>query len=193
MVLSLVTLMAAAAEAAPITTVALSPASSTLAVGDSVALAVEVRGAVDLFDYQFDIVFNPLVLRADGVEDGGFLTSEGGVSVFGGPLVLTIDNTGGVVTVLDSLLGPVPPTTGATGSGFLGLIQFTALGAGSGGVALANVIFQDSSGALIDTLGSNADVQVSAASGAVPEPEPLILVATGAAGLWRRRRRPALD
>jgi uncharacterized protein (DUF4415 family) len=47
--------------------------------------------------------------------------------VFGGVFALAIDNTVGSITLLDSLLGPVPTAAGVTGTGVLARISFTAL------------------------------------------------------------------
>src|SRR5215831_17805784 len=69
-------------SAASATTLTISPISTTASVGDSFTLGVFINDVTDLFDYQFDLSFDPTILQVDGVSDGGFLTSGGGTSVF---------------------------------------------------------------------------------------------------------------
>ena len=133
-----------AASAAPIT-LQVAPGSATVLPGESFSLEVEISNAVDLFDYQFDLVFDPTFLLATSVSDGGFLTAGGGTSLFSGPLGL-IDNSSGSITVLDSLTGPVPPATGVSGAGTLVAIKFTALGTGVSAISLTQLVLEDSTG-----------------------------------------------
>lgn len=179
------------APAAPITTLAVSPSIVTALPGESFSLNVEISGAVDLFDYQFDLVFDPALLLATGVSDGGFLTSDGGTSLFGGPLTL-IDNVTGVITALDSLTGPVPPAAGVSGAGTLLVFQFTALGTGAGTIGLTNLVLEDSAGNALDAQLIDGRIQVGGSEPTpVPEPASLTLMTIGAAGSWwRRRKRP---
>jgi len=186
-------LVARPAAAAPITlnvpaiTLSVLPSLQTASVGDGFSLDVAIANVTDLFDYQFDLTFDKTILRADSVLDGGFLTSGGGTSVFGGPFVLTLDNTTGLVTVLDSLLGPAPPATGVTGDGVLAAIMFTALATGTSDIGLANVILEDSFGNRLDAQLSGGQVNVNGPAPApVPEPSTILLMASGLiAGCWR--------
>src|SRR5207302_706626 len=151
--------------AAPITLSVL-PSLQAVSVGDTFSVGVAIGNVADLFDYQFDLTFDPTILRADSVSDGGFLTSAGGTSVFTflgfpTPDVLALDNTTGLVTALDSLLGPAPPTGGASGNGFLANIVFTALVVGGSDVGLANIILEDSLGNALGAQLSGARVDVT--------------------------------
>jgi Cohesin domain/PEP-CTERM motif len=185
------TVAARPAAAAPITLSVL-PSLHTAAVGDTFQLDIAIANVADLFAYQFDLNFNPSILSALGVLDGGFLTSGGGTSVFGGAFALTLDNTTGVITILDSLLGPAPPATGAIGGGTLASITFTALASGSSAIEFANAIFEDSLGNSLDAQLTGGHVDVAGGSGEpspVPEPGTLTLMASGLAIAAIRRRR----
>ena len=177
------------AAAAPITLSVLP--FQTASVGDTFQLDISIANVTDLFDYQFDLNFNPSILSALGVLDGGFLTSGGGTSVFGGAFALTLDNTTGVITILDSLLGPV---TGAGGGGTLASITFTALASGFSAIEFANTIFEDSLGNNLSAQLNGGQVDVAGGSGEpspVPEPGTLTLMASGLAIAAIRRRRKA--
>jgi hypothetical protein len=173
------------ASASPILSLDLLTQGQRIAVGDQFSLAVSIADITDLFAYQFAISFNPAAVAANGVFDGGFLTSGGGTSVFSSlalsvPYVVAFDNVLGRIEVIDSLRGPVPPGVGATGGGHLVRFAFTAQVAGPQGFAISDILLQDSSGRLIDA-------QVST----VPEPSTLLLVASGVAltARFRRARR----
>ena len=175
------------ASAAPITTVEILPLPKIAVVGDIFSLDLSIANVSDLFDYQFDVTFNPTILQANGISDGGFLTSGGGTSVFSGAFLLMLDNTAGLVTILDSLTGPV---TGVTGSGVLARINFSALMPGESAIGLGNVILEDSIGAPIDAETIDGRVQVNP----IPEPMTLLLVGSGVAvGLRRARKRRASE
>ncbi len=176
------------AEAAPIALVQVLPSLTESFVGDALSVGISIGDVTDLFDYQFDINFNPAVLRAELVVDGGFLTSAGGTSVFDGPFALTIDNTTGVISFLDSLLGPVPPATGVTGTGLLARINFTALAVGFSDISFASAILEDSSGLPIDYQLVDGRVAVAERPGSVPEPGTILLLAPALVVLARKAR-----
>lgn len=174
-----------AATAAPITIL---PPSTTVGVGESFSLDIGIGDVTpDLFAYQLDVAFDATILRADSIVDGGFLAGGGGISLFGGTFVLLLDNTSGAISILDSLLGPAPPATGAIGSGILARINFTALAPGVSAIALSNLILEDSSGNLLNAESGDGRVEVTSAT-AVPEPATSSLVLLGLGILWRSRR-----
>ena len=95
------------------TVLSVSPASSTVTNGSTFAVDVNISGVTDLYNFQFDLGFNPAVIQATNVLEGAFL-SGGGSTFF---LPGTIDNTAGSITFnADTLEGMIP---GVSGGGIL--------------------------------------------------------------------------
>jgi len=156
--------------------------------GDLFSVDVGVSNISDLYAFQFDLTFDPAIISATAISEGAFLPSSGATFFFPG----TIDNIGGAITFnADTLLGAV---SGASGSGVLATIQFSALGPGSSPIGLSNVILLDSSLGDISAGVINGSVTVS------PEPSnraPAGLIFMGVFAWIRsrygvsRRTRPA--
>ncbi len=133
---------------------------------------MEIVSAADLYDYQLDLTFDPTVLQATSVIDGGFL-GTGGATFF---LPGTIDNTDGSITFnADTLLGAI---SSANGSGALLEFDFTALAPGVSALSIQNLILQDSTGAVLDATTTDGSVTVKTSS-KVPEPSGLALCLMG--------------
>ena len=163
------------------------PATSTLAapifsvtapnpfLGEIIHVNVVASGMVDLYDYQFDLNFDPTRLQfVGGGFEGPFLATAGPTFFFGG-----IPGTGSVQFVFDTLLGPGP---GASGNGLLAFFDFRALAKGPTTLSLANVLAQDTPGNLIN-------VGLVPAQITVPEPGTLALLALALAGCVMSARR----
>jgi general secretion pathway protein D len=160
-------------------TISLLPSSPTLPVGGSVSVDVNVAGLSDIYAFQFDVIFNPAVLSAVSVAEGGLFSSVG---VFFSPG--TIDNTAGAITFIgDSLSGPGP---GISTDGMLAQILFNAIGPGSSSVDLSNVLLLDSNLSDITATAISGSVDVTG----VPEPSylPLLLAVGLGFGVCRRWR-----
>ena len=165
-------------------TISLQPAAPTETVGQSFTLSVVISGASDLYGYQFDLGFDPTVLKATSVTEGAFL-GTGGPTIF---LPGTIDNVGGSITAnADILNGAV---SGVNGSGDLLDVTFQALTAGSSGVQIFNLIALNSFGQGLTETTAGSTVTVS--DGGVPEPGTGLLLAVGVVGLFAfLRLRPS--
>jgi cohesin domain-containing protein/PEP-CTERM motif-containing protein len=180
----LVGFCASPVSAAPILFV--QPSSKSVTVGNTFSLDVSVSSAVDLFGYDFELGFNPLVLSVNSVSEGSFLGSGGDATFF---VPGTINNPAGSVSLTgNTLIGAI---AGVTGSGTLATISFTAVGPGSSAVNLLNVTLLDSSLSGIATTVQNGlvtagDTQVP---GPVPEPSTFLLIASGLASTPLLRRR----
>jgi hypothetical protein len=197
---------ASSAAAAPILTV--QPSASTVTVGDVFSVNIGIEDVTDLLFYQFGITFDPTVLQAVVVDDvnpdtgipfkhaavasGGFL-SGGGVNptnlASGEP-----DNVGGSVGFIQETL--TSATDGTTGAGSLVTLQFVALHAGMSALGLT-FDFANNGDALYDSFFTPIDgvtsvdgsVNVVASTTPAPEPTSIVLLGSGLAGAWYRRRR----
>jgi hypothetical protein len=166
-------------------TVAINPPVSTVFTGQT--FFVDVNATLsssdpDLYGFQFDIGFDPTILRAIGVTEGSFLTG-GGTTFWIDP---SIDNVGGNIScIADTLLGSI---AGATGSGVLARLEFQALAAGASPLNILNGQFSNSllSPVNMTYQGGSVDVQTP-----VPEPSLLVLLPCGlivVVGMaWRMR------
>lgn len=162
--------------------ISIEPAAAFTLVGSPVSLAVNVSGLTDLFAFQFDVGFNPAVLAATSVTEGPLFAA--GVSFSPG----VIDNTTGSITfIADSLSGGGP---GISADGSLVRLFFQAIGVGSSGVDLSNVILLDS--ALHDITATAMGGTVTIGGSTVPEPATFALVLAGmvavAVAVGNRRR-----
>lgn len=137
---------------------------SPVVPGQSVVADVTISGAVDLFAYQFSLLFNPSALRATSVTEGPFLATGGSTFFDGG----TIDNATGTVSfILGTLLGAI---NGVNGSGVLAHVTFNVLQAGSTPITFNDVLVLDALGNVVPTLAPGVVVQI-------PEPGILLLLA----------------
>lgn len=172
-----------AATCAPLLSVSLSSAAVTM--GDSFTATVHVDQMVDLYGYQFDLRFDPLLLSASSMLERTFLSNVGPALFVPGH----IDNGLGLVSfVAGTLSGAI---AGADGSGDLVEFTFSALSVGLAGLSIDNLLLFDSLGAAIGgaTL-QGASVQINAGGPVgLPEPGTLLLVLPLALGLlWGRHR-----
>ena len=161
-------------------TILVDPSTADIFVGQSFILNVNVDSLPDLYAYQFDLQFDPTVLRAFSVSEGSYLTSGGPTLFFPG----TVDNVGGfVLSTADSLEG----VAGVSGSGTLASFGFQAIAAGSTSITLQNIFLLDSSLSGITAAVSSGEVTVMQ----TPEPSygPLVVVLGIIIVFVRRRSR----
>ena len=168
-------------------TISLQPNAPTVTVGQTFTLSVDITGATDLYGYQFDLGFDPTILKAVSVSEGAFL-GTGGPTIF---LPGTIDNVGGSITAnADILNGAV---SGVNGDGDLLDVTFQALAGGSSDVQIFNLFALNSFGQGITEATVASTVTVISAS--IPEPGTSLLFMAGLVGLVAfrgyRRSRPA--
>ena len=156
-------------------TLSVAPASSTVSMGGTFAVDVNIAGVTDLYDFQFDLSFNPAVLQATNVLEGSFLAGGGSTFFLPG----TIDNTAGTIAFnANTLLAAI---SGVSGSGTLVEFDFTGLAPGTSDLTILNnadLILQDSTGALISSTETGGSVTVQGTT-AVPEPSSLMMLVAG--------------
>lgn len=156
--------------------ISITPSFSTVGVGDTFSVNVHVDQAVDLTSWQFDLKYNPLLLRAESVMEGPFLNSFGTTSFLPG----VIDNSTGDITLVSNAFvdfGPLP-----NGNGELSIVHFKALGLGVSPLDLQNLFLNFNSG----VNSTNASISV------VPIPGTAILMGAGCVLLlivWAIQRR----
>ena len=158
-------------------TIEVSPRSAAVDVGGTVTLEILVTDVTDLFSFQFDLAFDPAVLQANGITEGGFLPSGGATFFIPG----TIDNTAGLISfTADTLIGAIP---GVSGDGTLAAVEFQALTVGSSAISLTNHLLLDSSLGVIGATPLNGSVS------AVPEPTAILAFGSGFGALVFLTRR----
>ena len=150
-------------------------------MGQPFTVSVFASDFTDLYAYEFDLDFNPVLFQGEQAVEGPFLATAGSTLFDGG----SVENTNGVISfVFDTLIAPGP---GASGAGLLATITFLASDttSGSGIFSLENVLTLDSNQNVIDVQTAPLAVTVT-----VPEPESLLLLFTGLLALtWARRGR----
>ena len=171
-----------AATASP--TLDVTATTSSLSVGSHVEVTVDVMTIADLYAYEFDVGFDPHVLRVDRVREGGLLAGVGATYFLPG---VADAAAGRVRGIADTLLTPVP---GATGSGELLTLDFTAIASGTSSVSLDGVELLDSAFNPIGVDATAASVRVTPAA-RVPEPLVASLLGPAVLGLLRRRKGAA--
>jgi general secretion pathway protein D len=165
-----VLLLSLAASAA---TIRIEPPSSLTSPGGVVNVNVTIADVTSLYAYQFDLAFDPSVLSATGITEGGFLRTGGGGTFF---IPGTIDNALGTIAfTANTLLGPEP---GVTGTGSLATVQFRGIDIGTSAVTLSNAV-------LLDSLGNEITAELEHGSvTVVPEPGSALLVVLAASALF---------
>jgi hypothetical protein len=167
------------AQAVPI--ISVQAPTVPIAIGDTVTVNIVISDVVDLYGFQFDLIFDPTVLAAaaDPVE-GNFLLGGGSTIFIAGTVSgSTISATAGsLLTAID----------GVSGNGILASFSFSAIGSGTGAFSIAEIILLDSRLNFIESSATGGAVTVLPASTSVPEPATPALLMLGLVAIWRRGR-----
>lgn len=107
-----------------------STVTTQVQVGNRFTVQLKVEDISDLAGWQSDVIFDPAVLKANSVNEGGFLKQKGGRTHF---LKGTIDNTEGRITNIGAAR---ISEGGASGEGTLLSVTFTAIANGESRLAL---------------------------------------------------------
>jgi Cohesin domain/PEP-CTERM motif len=168
------------AVAVPVVSIVAAPDPAV--VGTPVTLSVLINGVVDLAAYQFSLAFNPAVLQATTVTEGGFL-GAGGSTFFGAGAIN--NTTGAIAFTFNSLIGAGP---GVSGNGNLASITFNVISPGISLLAFSEVLFLNSLGVDVKPTVQNRSLT---AVTVVPEPTTAAMCLLGLLGLaaWRRAQR----
>ena len=104
-------------------------------VGDTFTVDISAETAFDLAKWQLDIAFDPAALEALSVNEGDFLTMNGGTTSFQGG---SIDNAAGNITGLSA---ERDDDQGVTGAGTLFEVELKAKSSGETKLTLQNLQF----------------------------------------------------
>ncbi len=174
----------ATAYAAPVLSV--TPTLTSVFVGNSFTVDINIEDVSDLFAWQLDVSYGPAgLLGATTRTVGGFL---GGGQTFGGG---TADDSLATITAMFSAASG---STGFSGAGILASLSFQALFEGTASISLFNLQLLDSN---LDSIftgdARSARVNITREPGAdVPEPSTFALLGLAlACASWPRRRAPS--
>ena len=103
--------------------------------GDTFMVNISAEAAFDLAKWQLDIAFDPAALEALSVNEGDFLTMNGGTTSFQGG---SIDNAAGTITGLSA---ERDDDQGMTGAGTLFEVELKAKSSGETKLTLQNLQF----------------------------------------------------
>ena len=136
-------------------TVKVSPYSSSHELGSEFTVEVRIDNANDIGAYQFKLSFDPSILQAVSVEDGGFLGSTGrSVST----MPPSIDNGAGSITF--GAYSTDGGTPGPSGSGTLSVVHFHAVAPGTSPLNLSDDLITSTGGDLQSHDTVNGSVEV---------------------------------
>ena len=108
---------------------------TSIHVNDTFSIDIQVGHVKNLAGWQFDIVFDPNLLEAINVSEGGFLKTDGGTTFFQSG---SIDNATGKIAGL--IAGRISEG-GVSGSGSVLQVRFKAKSEGETELALKNFLF----------------------------------------------------
>ena len=140
------------------------PSALTIGTGSSVTVNIQISNVIDLYAWQVDFSYDPLIAIVTLVNNGSFLATGGTESFFAG----SIDNNAGAVSSIGSTLTTAP--TGVNGSGILATITITAVAAGQSNLSLFNIILLDSTFADITPVTANSALLTVTSNTSIPEP-----------------------
>ena len=176
----------------------LTAGSDTAQVGDVFTIPISIANVLGLTSFQFDLSFNPTVIKALSFTDIGtdFSTaaSTGGGILTG--ITGFIDNMTGVLSgVADSIS---LATIGLTPSGVVVDATFQALAVGNTPFTLSNAFLTDNGVSLSSANGNSMlqNGQATVLETTVPEPSSLIILLSFTLAGWgilRCRRRGGGD
>jgi hypothetical protein len=124
-VVAFLSLIGGGIRAASTATISVGPMVNGAAPTESFSVNVTVADVADLYAWQLNLTFNPVILEAVSVSEGPF------VQLFGTTMMsaTTLNNTAGYVFAACALLDTTAP--GASGSGVLATVSFKALASGT--------------------------------------------------------------
>ena len=145
--------------------------SATVGVGDTFTIQVSISGAEGLSTWQFDLAFDPMILKANSVSEGDLPLLSAGA----------INNDSGLINVISGSF--MDADLKELFEGVLAVIEFEALAAGTSPLTLLDVQL-----GFGQTTADLEDGSVTVNT-QIPEPGTLALVALATGGFALRRRQ----
>ena len=142
-------------ETALATTVYIDPPSKSISETGNVSVNVSISDVQDLYGFQFDLTYNPGVLKFLDIHEGPFLGSDGNSTFWSNPNTSTpgfLDNT------ISTRLGMVG---GLDGNGVLATLLFSPVANGTSEINLTDVILGSPDSERIPTNVNNTLFTVS--------------------------------
>jgi hypothetical protein len=179
-------LVALAAARGDALTISMDPAASGIAVGDSVAIALNVSGLVDnaapsLGNYEIDVAWDAGVVQLNGVSLGDQLA----LGVFGSTSTITIG--AGTVNLLELSLESVADLNSLQAGSFtIATLTFQLIAVGSSAITPTVTVVRDATGSALAV-----DAISGAVVSAIPEPSTAVLCMVGLLRVRSRIRRAA--
>ena len=149
----------------------ISAGSATVGVGDTFTIQVSISGAEGLSTWQFDLAFDPMILKANSVSEGDLPLLSAGA----------INNDSGLINVISGSF--MDADLKELFEGVLAVIEFEALAAGTSPLTLLDVQL-----GFGQTTADLEDGSVTVNT-QIPEPGTLALVALATGGFALRRRQ----
>lgn len=115
-------------------TITLVPIGSRFSTGELIPVAIRISQASDIYGFQLDVVYDPIVLRPEAVTEGGYLSADGAETFF---VQADLSTPGRIANIAAVRLGQ---TAATSPSGDLAVVQFRALTSSSSALRLENVI-----------------------------------------------------
>ena len=150
--------------------VKISPAASTISVGQTVVVSVTVEGVTSLFGAEFHITFDPNLVEVVDA-DAGTDDIQIGIGDFLAADFIAQNVAANTTGKIDFGMSQMAPHGAVSGSGTLATISFKGKGSGTSNVSFTNVLLADSGGGQISASAQNGTIAVSGgAATATPTP-----------------------
>lgn len=144
------------------TTVLISPSAQEVAYGEEFTIEIEVNPTTSIAGAQFDLSFDPDLLKATSVEEGNLL-SQGGADIYF-QVMGEIDNENGKITGVAGVI--TTPGENVSSQGTFAIIHMTAENTeGTASLNLSNIKVANPEGSEVPSVTQNGSIEISPSGG----------------------------
>ncbi|MCW7080554.1 MAG: rhodanese-like domain-containing protein [Candidatus Methanospirare jalkutatii] len=137
--------------------ISISPSFIEVSPGENFTIEIKIEpNGAEIYGVQYDLYFNPDILKAISQSQGNFLSQDGANTIV---LVNEINNTIGKIEYVETRMGV---EKGVKEAGVLSSISFEVIGTGRSELKLSNVILSDTNATPIEATIESGTVVVSA-------------------------------